>query len=325
MKSPRRASIALALILAGLLTIDVTGWWWITGRMMAEVTAWEADQAAQGLSIGSGTPMRGGWPFAAEVMLPSMTAATTGNRASWQADQVVLRLSPLHPGTLALTVNGTQTLRFGGTAPVAVTARRLVAFIPLATPQIVTVEGRLVTAGLPAGPLTIGTLTARLEGLKLDLSAERLTLPGTTLPFDGAVDSVAAQLHLTAPILALPDPAQSAAAWVHAGGRVVMDHGALRWGPLDAQGAGTGGLDAALQPFASGTLHLTGYDEAIDALTRAGTIGRNDARVANTLLGLLARPAADGANAVDVPLTLRDGNLSMGLVPLARIRPITWP
>jgi hypothetical protein len=104
-----------------------------------------------------------------------------------------------------------------------------------------------------------------------------------------------------------------------------VDHAALRWGPLDAQGNGSGGLDASLQPFAAGTLHLKGYNEAIDALARAGTIGRNDARVANTLLGLLARPVADGTAAVDVPLALQDGKLSMGLVPLARIRPLTWP
>jgi hypothetical protein len=325
MMSPRRVSISLALILALLLTIDGAGWWWITQRMMTEVTAWEADQAAQGLSVGSGTPMRGGWPFAAEVMLPSVTVATTGNRASWQADQVVLRLSPLHPGTLALTVNGTQTVRVGVTAPTTITAQRLAAFIPLNPPQIVTIEGRAVTARLPAGPLTIGTLNARLDGLNLDLSAARLALPGTTLPFDGAIDSVAARLHVTVPVLVLPDPAQTAAAWVHAGGRVMVDHAALRWGPLDAQGTGTGGLDASLQPFASGTVHLTGYGEAIDALSRAGTIGRNDARVANTLLGLLARPVADGTVAVDVPLALQDGKLSMGLVPLARLQPLTWP
>lgn len=323
--SPRRASLALIFVLVVLLVIDGAGWWWVTQRMMAEVVAWEADQAAQGLSVGSGPPMRGGWPFAAEVMLPSVTAATTGNRVSWQADLVVLRLSPLHPTTLAVSVHGAETIRAGVAAPVTVTAQRLVASIPLAAPQIVTIEGRAVTAGLPAGPLTAGTLTARLDGLTLDLAAARLALPGTTLPFDGAIDSVAGRLHVTAPILVLPDLAQTAAAWVHAGGRVVVDHAALRWGPLDAQGAGSGGLDASLQPFAAGTLHLVGYSEAIDALARAGTIGRNDARVANTLLGLLARPVADGTVAVDVPLALQDGKLSMGLVPLARIQPLTWP
>ncbi len=323
--SPRRVSMTLALILALLVAIDAGGWWWVTQRMMAEVVAWEAAEAEQGLTVSSGTPMRGGWPFAAEVMLPSVVAATTGNRASWQADQVVLRLSPLHPATLALDVNGTQTLRAGAAAPVTVTAQRLAAFIPLATPQIVTIEGRSVSAALPAGPLTAGTLTARVEGLALDLTAARLTLPGTTLPFDGAIDSVAARLHVTVPIPALPDPAQIAEAWAHAGGRLMVDHAALRWGPLDARGAGSGGLDAALQPFASGTLHLSGYAEAIDALARAGTIGRNDARVANTLLGLMARPVADGPATVDVPLTLQDGRLSMGLVPLARLQPLTWP
>ena len=157
------------------------------------------------------------------------------------------------------------------------------------------------------------------------MTAERLAIPGTTLPFDGAIDSLSARLHVTMPILLLPDPAQTATAWMHAGGRLIVDQATLHWGSLDARGTGSGGLDATLQPFATGTLHLTGYAEAIDALARAGTITGNDARVATTLLGLLARPVADGPLAVDMPLTLQGGKLSMGMVPLLRLPTLVWP
>ena len=138
--SPRRLSLTVILVLAVILAIDGGAWWWVTQRMLTEVATWEVVQSAQGISISSGTPERGGWPYAAEIMLPSVVAATSGNQASWQADQVVLRLSPLHPQTLIVTAHGNQTVRVGVAPPVIVTAAHLAAAIPLTLPQTVTIE-----------------------------------------------------------------------------------------------------------------------------------------------------------------------------------------
>ena len=103
----------------------------------------------------------------------------------------------------------------------------------------------------------------------------------------------------------------------------MVDDATVLWGPLDAQGHFTAGLDAALQPVATGTVHMTGFHAAIDALVRAGTISRNAARVVTTVLDLMAT-STDPAM-VDVPLTLHDGTLAMGAIPLQRFPPITWP
>jgi hypothetical protein len=126
----------------------------------------------------------------------------------------------------------------------------------------------------------------------------------------------------------LPGPARAApsalaAAWAQAGGKIVVDEASILWGPLDAQGHFTISLDSALQPVASGTLHMSGYHAAVEALVRAGTIGRNAARVTTTVLDMMAT-STDPA-IVDVPLTLHGGSLAMGAIPLLRIPGITWP
>ena len=54
-----------------------------------------------------------------------------------------------------------------------------------------------------------------------------------------------------------------------------------------------------------------------------GTIGRNAARVATTVLDMMAT-STDPA-VVDIPLTLQGGTLSMGAIPLARLAPVAWP
>ncbi|MEJ1975722.1 MAG: DUF2125 domain-containing protein [Acetobacteraceae bacterium] len=96
-------------------------------------------------------------------------------------------------------------------------------------------------------------------------------------------------------------------------------------GPLDAEGSATLALDPASQPRGNATLRLTGFAETIDALTRAGVLARNDARVAGTVLGLMSSTPGGSTAEVSVPLTLDSGRLLMGAIPLARIPPIVWP
>ena len=198
--------------------------------------------------------------------------------------------------------------------------------MPLNDPQRISFEGHAITIALPGGSVAISVLAGRVEPAGLDIAASHLTLPDAGLPFGGAIERASARLQLTGPLpsaTALQHEAAAAAAWAKAGGEVVVDDATLVWGPLDVQGHLTAGLDAALQPKATGTLHMTGYHAAIDALVRAGTIQRNAARVANTVLDMMAT-STDPA-IVDVPLTLQGGSVAMGAIPLLRIAPLTWP
>ena len=100
--------------------------------MAAEWDAWRSQMAARGVLVQAAPPVRGGWPFAAELVLPEI--AIDGGVAAWRAGPVRLDLSPLHPTTLAIDVDGPQTIRLDGLPPITVTARGATAAIPLNNP-----------------------------------------------------------------------------------------------------------------------------------------------------------------------------------------------
>jgi hypothetical protein len=325
MTPSRRAGLAAVIVLALLLILDVTAWFWATGRMLNDWDAWRSQAAAKGLRIQSAAPVRSGWPFAADITLTAV--AVDGGLAGWRADTVMLSLSALHPASLAIAIAGQQSLRLDGLPSIEITARGFTAAIPFGTPQQIAFEGHSITAALAGGSLEASVLAGRLDPAGLEIAASHLTIPAAGLPFGGAIDRFTARLHATVP-LPLPGaaaltPAAMAAAWTQAGGKIVLDEASVLWGPLDAQGRFTAGLDSGLQPIATGTLHMSGYHAAIDALVRAGTIGRNAARVTTTVLDMMA--TSNDPPIVDVPLTLKGGTLAMGAIPLLRIPPITWP
>ncbi len=325
MTPPRRAGIAAIIALILLLLTDSAAWFWATSRMLREWETWRTQAAAQGLQVQSAPPVRAGWPFRADIVLGAASAGF--GLATWRADIVRLSLSAFHPMSLGVTAEGSQSLRFDGLPPITITAHGLSAVVPLDDPGRVMFEGHSITAGLEGGTLEIGVLAGRVDPAGLEFAMSHLMVPAAGLPFGGAIDRASARLHATVPLVPTSpiqqDPARAAAAWASAGGQIVVDDAALVWGPPDAQGHGTAGLDEGLQPTATGTLHVTGYHEAIDALVRAGTIGRNAARVSTTVLDMMAT-STDPAT-VNVPWTLKNGTLAMGAIPLARIPPLTWP
>ncbi len=326
--SPRPVLLAVLGLFLAALAVDFAVWSWATGRMADTLADWEAARLEEGVRITHADPVRTGWPFAAELVLPHTAATATAPAAadtlSWQADQVTLTLSPWRPGTLAITASPAQSVARGNDPPMKLTAGRLELLVPLSG-AAATADGHGLRIDLPDGPLAVTQADARFDATHLTLTLAGVTLPMPNLPFGGSVAAVALDGSSSVPMLPARDLRATVAAWRDAGGRLLLDHAAIHWGPLDAEGSGVLSLDAALQPVAHASLHLTGYAELIDALTRSGAITRNDARVAATLLGLLARAPAGAAPFVDLPLTLQDGLLAMGAIPLARVPRLLIP
>jgi hypothetical protein len=320
----RRAGMMIFLVLACLILADTAAWFWATGRMVTAWDAWRSQMAVQGVTVQAGPPARGGWPFAAELLLPGI--GIDNGVAAWRADSVRLDLSLLHPMTLAIDVDGPQTIRVDGLPPITVTARGVTAAIPLNNPGQINFEAHSIATTLAGGSLQISVLAGRFDPAGLEIAASQLTLPNAGLPFGGAIERASARLRMVGKLPSaadIPHPAAAAADWARAGGQVVVDDATLVWGPLDAQGHFSAGLDPALQPTGSGSLHMSGYHAAIDALVRAGTIGRNAARVATTVLDMMATNTDPAV--VDIPLTLRGGTVAMGAIPLVRFAPVAWP
>ncbi len=316
-------------VLTVLLAVDTAAWLWLTRRMAADVAAWKAAREAEGYVVGDLSPVRGGWPWAAEVTVPGLSIATSAAPASmrWQADRVVLRYSLFRPTMLLIALDGQQHIRFGAAAPVDVTARQLGVLVTLghAGHAVVTVEGQDLVLPLSVGPLELGHLSAQFDGMGGTVGANSIRLPGTALPLDGVIDSVTLTAHSSVPVLPGRDLAQMATAWRDAGGHLTVDHAALRWRALSVEGSALLSLDPALQPRGNATLQLAGFTAASDSLARAGILARNEAMVANTVLSLMAHARPGGEVTAVVPLTLDNGRLTMGAIPLARVSAVVWP
>ncbi len=331
-----RRRARLPLLAAGvvllLLAADTVAWWLATNRMEQEFAAWQQARTANGAVILAGPAQRGGWPLQAELFLAGVTLATdTPGRPdalAWQAGQVHLVLAPWTPYALTVQVDGDQTLRFGAAPPVTLASGPLDITVPLGASgqaEGVVVGAHALVIPVEGGPVRVDTLAVRLRQEDAFISVSGATLPGRNLPFGGTIQSLDLHARFTGPIPPLRDPAAALAAWRDGGQHLLIDDLALRWGPLDVHGHASLGLDAAMQPEGSAAIQMTGFAEVIDALARAGAITRNDARVATTLLGLMARPGAGNASEADLPLTLKDRTLLVGEIPLLRLPVLAVP
>ncbi len=306
------------------MTADSLAWAWATNRIETDAAAWLAERRREGWSATAGPAQRGGWPFNATVTFSDV--AISGG-LSWQADRVRLRFDPLQRHWLTVALEGVQHLRLGTLPAATLTATRLVALMPLddnAQPLVVHATG--LQAEAAALSATSASATLRILPGVVEAEAEGVELPaGPSWPFGGQVASVAATARLEGPLPATADDLpRRAAAWRDAGGKLVVTQSAIHWGALDAQGSGDVTLDPALQPRASFVVRLAGYFDTIAALVQSGAIRPTDARVAATLLGLLAQTPPGGKPEVTVPLTLRDGVLSAGSFPVARVPGLAW-
>jgi hypothetical protein len=333
MTHPFRRAAAIVGVLLGLAVLaDTVAWWWAAGRIEAEAAAWQVARRAEGYSVTTGTPSRAGWPLRAELLLPGVTFGTgepgSATAVTWRADQLRLVYAPWHPWQVAAVLDGPQSLQLGQAPPVTVLAAHFDVLIPLdAAGQAAGVVAEAHGLTLPVGgsSLAAETVWLRLQPMDAQLSAQSVTLPAKTLPFGGSIASLNLRARSTVPMPPGKDPAAVLAAWHDAGGKLVVDDVALKWGPLDAAGTATLGLDDALQPAGNGTLRLTGYAEVIEALVRSGAISRSQARVAGTLLGLMSRTEPGQPPSVELPLVLRDRLLSTGAMPLLKLPPVALP
>ncbi|MGQ9369920.1 DUF2125 domain-containing protein [Azospirillum sp. ST 5-10] len=330
---------ALALLL--LAAAGYAGWWWLIARSVEDgVAAWAQMQRAHGLTVAYEGLSVEGFPLAVRAVAraPSMT----GSGLTWHGDALVAEAPPWDYRRIALTLPGAQRLRLDGTGgpPVDVTApdggRGTLFLGPAGQP----LEVRLRFEGLTAATAGAGR-AASIGGLDLVLAQPAVPPAGhaeTGLSATVAVDALRpptladhplgpvieraqADLRVQGP-LPRPEPA-SLTAWSRAGGTVELDRLALDWGPLKVAANGTLALDRDLQPQAAMTAEVRGAQEVLAAVR--DVIGDSQVRMAQLILGMLSRPAADtGEPVVAAPVTIQDRALFVGPLKVASLPAIRW-
>jgi len=285
-------------------------------------------------TVDGGTPRRAGWPLAAELEIPR--PALAGDDAlvpggvAWRAEAVRLRLSPLAPRTLELVPEGVQHVGLSALPEAAVTAGQLTVAVPLSGEEPTELLGQAIRVSAAGTSFGAATLRAWLLPGGIRAEAGEVALPeGYAWPLGATMAAASAEVQVTgtpAPAQPGATASQTASRWRDAGGRIDVPNLALRWGPLTAAGAGTGGLDARLQPRAEATLRLDGWQAALDQLVQGGAVTPGVALAARATLGLFARASQGGPpGSVTVPVVVQDGLLSVGGIPLLKVPPVAWP
>ena len=348
-----RRFLAVLILVLILLAAGWTAVWYVmAGRLAANVMAWERQQRAEGWTITHDAPRRTGWPMAAGVTRPG-SRGTGGadylpGGVAWQADSLTLAVDVRHLGDLYWGVTGRQTVTVGGGTAIPFQATTFAGQVALSSgsrPRLFQLHAAGLIAAITQAqggpePLSVATLdaaeladgsadatgnalvvAAAMTGVRLPLHLVPHLLAGLgrslqSLSFDTAVAGPIMPQGAT-PQGATPHPAALATSWRNAGGSLALRAFHLADGPLTADGQGRFQLDAFLRPEGTVALHLDGLDEVMDRLAENGTLTQPEARAIRAVLGLMMRPA--GGDALEAPVSLRDGVVSLGAIPLLRL------
>ena len=333
MRRPLVVLLALLVVLGGLSWVL---WFWTIGRIAAGLAEWQAAATAQGWAVRAGAATRAGWPFAADLVLHDVTLAATPDLlpggAGWSAGQVVLHLSPLAPELLEVRLEGTQRLHGGFSSEIPFTSGHLTLTVPLRGAGPVQIDAAQISFAAPLAGMTVGLLTGQVQPgatLGFEIAAEAIALPPPPAPQPALGGRIASATVAGALAGTLPPPsadvAARLAAWQRSGGRLLVRHLAIGWGPLGLTGTATLGLDDALQPEGTGSVRVVGYAAALGALAAGGVLTPAAAQAIRAVLTLLARtPEGGGAPEVALPLALHTRLLRAGAIPLGRLPAIDW-
>lgn len=338
---PHRLAVAATLILL-LLSLAVAGaWLWARDALEQGIARWREEQVGRGYTIEYRGPQFGGFPFALSVTFEAPRVVTPQG-LTWRGPPIQGIAKVWNPFSVDLVFPGVHGLTLaadGERHQVDVTAEHATGRVVLRS------DGRVASAQVDLGQLVLrGTefesaavqrLTARLGPLRppaerdrleeLDMVAEAIGVqlpPGrggllgdevAWLSFDG---TLLGGIPRGRPEVALP-------AWRDRGGSWRFHRLAVLWGPLDLRAEGALQLDEALRPAGELESRLKGADVLIDRLTAEGNLKPEAALAARLAVVAFSRADAETGEAVlAVPISLRQGMLYLGPIPLVPIAPV---
>ncbi|MSP04840.1 MAG: DUF2125 domain-containing protein [Acetobacteraceae bacterium] len=195
--------------LVALLPLIVIGhaalWLFFTRQLDKGFAQWLALQRQAGWPVEAGATSRGGYPFAARLLVPEIRLQGSDHDASataiaglaWQAQQLSLNVSIWQPRKLTISASGAQSLRLGTGPEMPFRADRLQMVFPLEAGFPRWAEFSLVQlrAGMPladgTASLTLQNLHMRGElrpaapqgeaAITLAITAQAIRLPGRML------------------------------------------------------------------------------------------------------------------------------------------------
>ncbi len=336
----KRLLITLSIILL-LLGAAASGfWYYASGEVAKGIAAWREDWRRSGGIARFEDPVMGGLPLeitahftAPQVGLPSGELwegpqTVTARTWLWQLTTIRFDAPGTHRFALpqgdlqldAAALNG--AIAFAGDGPDSFTlALRDASLLNRSNGQSLAVETLTLAVSDLASQRDSDpavALTLRLTGLPLPAGPEApLNVIGARLEllsFSGT---------LRGPVQPGPSPRSILAAWRDSGGILDIATLELSWGDFHVTGSGSLTLDEAFRPLGAFSFETAGLIEVVERMDTAGLLDPDAAPVVKAALRALASGQdSQGRDLVTLPITLQDGMLMMGRIPLAHLEPL---
>ena len=341
------------LIIVALVVVATGGAWTIAWHIAAQqliagVERWAQQRRDEGWQVSYGSASPAGFPdkLGAQLSEPVLQVPARGPGGvdwSWRAPSVRVEVVPWRLDRI--------TLRNRGANQVSVTRDALKIDGTLDCDDVLV----RLEAGRRDGGRDGGRYLVELGGPKLRLSEPPVTAEATQFAVDlrlyrvppGDHQQIAADLGLginnlvTGVVGAMQNtpmtanlhanlmgaiPAgpldQAVAAWRDDGGTLEVRRLTFAASHVNVLANGTLALDNQMRPMGAASAAIRGFDEALDRLTRAGTVNPRDAQLAKLMLSAIAQPNADGERVLNVPITGQNGWLYVGPMRLTRLDPL---
>lgn len=307
--------LVVAAIYAGVWVVAARG---LDRGLQAALDA----AAAQGWQIETSSLETSGFPSRFDVTAQDLSVTTPDRSTTWQTPWLQSAALSYRPNRVIVTLPSDQQVTTAGQT-LAISSDGLRASFGVAADtrlsfDALTAEAQRLTVtsdlgwSLAAGPSLLalrplGPAANTYEGY-VDLTELQLDVPLPSSPETTARLTADTTVTLDRPLDRMTF--QTAAPAVTA---VTLNSLDLTWGPVQLTGQGAVDVDAAGVPSGEVVLSIAGWRDAVTLMTEAGWIAPDQQP---TLVRMASLMAGGSGDTLRLPLTLANGGMALGPVPL---------
>jgi hypothetical protein len=338
-RSSRRVFLPSAIL--GVVIVAWSGFWWYAcTRVQGEWDNFVARQAELGRQITCGDQGLAGYPFRLEMHCggPQVVSTKPGQAFSLTLGDLNAVAQVYQPNKAVLEAKGPLTLIDNDGSKITASWQSAEASMAIWTsgPQNADVVIKNLDASANRGgealPLFSGTnieahirvaeganaapgaydLVAKADAAAIPLLDARL---GNPAPLSAQVQGTITKMDLR------PQPLpERLRTWAAEGGTLTIVLAQVNRGPTSVKATGTVALDTEGRPAGDLVMALAGVNELTNTLSQSGLVPGKFTSLIGVGLQMLGKPSnIDGKAAVEVPLKLNNGRVSIGAFPAGKL------